>query len=491
MRMLGYKPKIGAAGDCMPFYWKGTWHIFFLVAPENVWTVPERVACRLAHIASNDLVEWTELPDALVPGPAGSADGSGVWTGSLIERNGRFYFFYTGYCHTAKYEQTICRAVSDDLVTWTKDPNNPQFKSDGTWYEPADWRDPFVYWDEEKGTYTMLMAARELSGPMDRRGCIAVAYSDDLERWTVKGPRWSPRQVHVMECPETFRLGDYRYLVFSRYSGDAKTLYRVARSSDDPWEARPLDSIDGAKFYAAKSAGDGKRRITFAWVPQRQRDNPKEEFIWGGHLGSPRELVSLPDGTLTCRLPEEIVQSYTQLQAFQFAAGDGKWQGEGSHRRCDARGSYGFGHVKTARTELMLELDLVCEPNTMSAGILLEPTADMQQGHLLMIEPACQRASIRRWPIKWEPYWQDMVAGSPALGPHTDMEHIALVDRWLPSRPKDDTYRIRVLRTGQLVECYVNNQVTLTYRIYEQAESMFGFFVDQGAASFQGMTIKS
>ena len=30
MRMFGYKPRGGASGDCMPFYWNGAWHVFFL-----------------------------------------------------------------------------------------------------------------------------------------------------------------------------------------------------------------------------------------------------------------------------------------------------------------------------------------------------------------------------------------------------------------------------------------------------------------------------
>jgi beta-fructofuranosidase len=486
--MFGYRPKIGTAGDTMPFYWNGEWHIFFLATPENVWTVPGRAACRLGHIVSKDLVEWAELPDALEPGPEGSVDGNGIWTGSLIERNGCFYFFYTGYNHNAKYQQTICRAFSDDLISWTKDPDNPLLKSDETWYEPADWRDPFVYYDEDKGVYTMLIAARELSGPVDRRGCIAVAYSDDLNNWTIERPLWTPRQAHVMECPEYFTLGDSLYLVFSRYSGDAKTLYRVA-TPDGPWEARPLDSLDGSKFYAAKSAGDGNRRFTFAWIPQRKYDSTKEEFIWGGQFGSPREMTSLPDGTLTCRLPEEILKSYSKPQDFEFIPGFGQWHKCDDELQCDARGTYGFGHLKTVRADLMLELELVCVSNTMMAGILLEPEANMSQGHMLIIEPGRQRVSIRRWPVKWEPWWQNLTVGSPTLGP--DMEREALVGQWLPSRPNDDKYQVRILRNGQLVECYVNDQVALTYRIYEQVENIFGCFVDQGVASFYRIAIRS
>ncbi len=489
MRLFGYQPEIGACGDTMPFYWDGEWHIFLLATPPDEWEVPARAACRLGHIKSKDLVHWEELPDAFGPGPKGSVDGDAVWTGSIMEHNGKFHFFYTGYSHEATYQQTICHAVSDDMIEWTKDPDNPILIADATRYETADWRDPYVYYDENRGCYVMLIAARELSGPIDRRGCVVAAYSDDLESWTVDEEMWvAPRQVHCMECPETFSLGGYNYLVFSRYSGDARTLYRVAKPGG-PWEARPLDALDGAKFYAAKSTGDGVRRFTFAWIPQRIRDDVNEEFIWGGHFGSPREMISLPDGTLTCRLPPEVAASYATSQEYQFTAGDGDWRESDSSFSCDARGTYGFGHIKTARTDLMLELELACEANTMTAGVLLEPEADMSQSFLLMIEPGRQRVSIRRFPIAWEPFWQSWVPGSPELGP--DMARESLVDQFLPTRPQDDTYQIRVLRNGQLVECYVNDQVVMSYRIYKQAESMFGFFVDQGAVSFNQVAVKT
>ena len=141
--------------------------------------------------------------------------------------------------------------------------DNPVLVADASRYEPADWRDPFGYYDDDNGRYTMLIAARLKKGLKDRRGCVAVAYSDDLDSWELGETLWAPQQAHCMECPETFSLGGYNYLVFSRYSGDAKTLYRVAKPGG-AWQARPLDALDGSKFYAAKSASDGERRITFA-----------------------------------------------------------------------------------------------------------------------------------------------------------------------------------------------------------------------------------
>ena len=66
-----------------------------------------------------------------------------------------------------------------------------------------------------------------------------------------------------------------------------------------------------------------------------------------------------------------------------------------------------------------------------------------------------------------------------------------LVDQFLYSEPEDGKYQVRVLRNGQLVECYVNDEVVMSYRIYEESETMFGFFVDQGAASFNNLSIRT
>ncbi|MBZ0288496.1 MAG: hypothetical protein K8I30_12840, partial [Anaerolineae bacterium] len=62
-------------------------------------------------------------------------------------------FFYTGhnphFRAAGKPEQAVMHATSPDLVTWTKDPANPILFSDFERYEPHDWRDPFVFWNDE------------------------------------------------------------------------------------------------------------------------------------------------------------------------------------------------------------------------------------------------------------------------------------------------------------------------------------------------------
>lgn len=58
------------------------------------------------------------------------------------------------------------------------------FVSDGKQYEEFDWRDPFVYWNEEDECYDMLLASRIKGGGELRGGCIALCKSKDLKQWT-------------------------------------------------------------------------------------------------------------------------------------------------------------------------------------------------------------------------------------------------------------------------------------------------------------------
>ena len=83
--ILHFRPEGMKAGDVIPFFWKGSYHLFYLEGPD--W----------GHIVSQDLLHWQELPKALVKGadPQGP-DWESIWTGSIVEHNGTFFLFYTG-----------------------------------------------------------------------------------------------------------------------------------------------------------------------------------------------------------------------------------------------------------------------------------------------------------------------------------------------------------------------------------------------------------
>jgi len=117
----------------------------------------------------------------------------------------------------------------------------------------------------------MVIAARRNVGPHWRRGCLALATSPDLETWSLEPePLYEPGNTFCPECPEIFRLGTTWYLVYSRFSENAATIYRTAESLRGPWRTPRHDALEGRRWYAAKSLPVGDdRRMFFGWIADR------------------------------------------------------------------------------------------------------------------------------------------------------------------------------------------------------------------------------
>ena len=111
--LIHFRPGSERLGDVIPYFDKGVYHVFYLKG--SGW----------GHIASEDLVHWRELPDALEAGKGpGAPDGQNCWTGSIVKEGGKYRLFYTGKnSDDPKGEQKVMRASSPDLVTWTKEPD--------------------------------------------------------------------------------------------------------------------------------------------------------------------------------------------------------------------------------------------------------------------------------------------------------------------------------------------------------------------------------
>ena len=91
-----------------------------------------------------------------------------IFAGSICEdREGKYHAFYTGYNRDypkqGKPSQVLMHAVSEDLKHWTKTQDAVTFVPQPG-YDPDDWRDPFVLWDDESEKYILILGARlELS----------------------------------------------------------------------------------------------------------------------------------------------------------------------------------------------------------------------------------------------------------------------------------------------------------------------------------------
>jgi len=458
---LHYRPAEGYFGDAIPYYFNGAYHVFYLKATR---TSGERL--RWSHIVSKDLVHWEELPDAILPGEGDAPDSGGCWTGSVIEKDDTFHVFYTGWRPNTPMPQTICHAVSEDLVHWAKDGRNPILAPDERWYGRADWRDPFVFWHPKEQCYFMLICATTNSGPVAKRGCLGLATSPDLERWEVCPPFYAPHFCGPMECPDLFELDGRWYLLFSEFTESRQTHYRIADTLGTPWRPPALDTFNGQRFYAAKTAGDGKQRFAFGWIPTREGETDNGKWQWGGHLAIPHELVVGVDGSLFVRCPKEVIKAlqFAELAGRQCLSRTfGKWSFDGNHIHGERVDGLAYAIFADIKEDFALTGEVSFEPNTLAFGLLIRTNADFSAGYMLRFEPAKNRVVFDHFP---------RAGDAPPL-----------VERPLRMTPnKPISFAVFVEKT--IVEAFIGERGALSCRTYERYDAPAGLFIIEGGVRY-------
>jgi len=466
-----YKPEDAWAADFIPFYWKGAYRLFYL----KDWRSREQhgEGTPWYQVRTADFVHFADQGQMLARGTAEEQDLY-VFTGSVIEANGQFHIFYTGHNHhlsaQGRPQEAVMHAVSDDLVTWRKLPEDTFFAPPDR-YEPHDWRDPFVFWNPAAREWGMLLAARLTTGPSRRRGCTAYCASRDLKTWEVREPFWSPGLYYTHECPDLFRLGDWWYLVFSEFSEASLTRYRMSRSLDGPWLVPANDSFDCRTHYAAKTASDGTRRYLFGWNPTRGSQKDTEGgWDWGGNLVV-HEIVQEPDGTLSVRVPETVDRAFGIRQPFAFRPGLGNCTIDADGAvEIAASDSFGCAVAGPMPDRCKLMMTVTFAPGTRGCGLMLRASDDLETGYYIRLEPHRSRFVCDQWPRGGDvPY---------RVGLERPLA-------WKPGEPIE----IKVFVDGTVCEVYVAGKVAMSMRLYDHPKGSWGVFVSEGAARFENTTL--
>lgn len=309
-----YIPKDRYLWDFWLIQHGGVYHLFHLQAPRDIPDPELRHGLAMVgHAVSRDLRSWREVGVALQPGRPGEWDDRAIWTGSVVEKEGLFYMYYTG---TNRSEggriQRVGLATSRDLVHWTKHQDNPVLEADPTWYEldPQEspfgelaWRDPYVV--ELGGEFYAFITARLKRGPRAWRGCIGTARSVDLLHWEVGPPLETPAWFSQMEIPQLVELGGRYCLLFSAEAqwieGDVPrvtgTFYAVSPGALGPYSApRVLIGDEKGSFYGAKLVRTpGESWACLAWL----RADPTGAFVGG--LSDPLPVRIKDDEIVVCR----------------------------------------------------------------------------------------------------------------------------------------------------------------------------------------------
>lgn len=464
-----FKPTDGWVGDVIPFERDGVLHLFYLREQREV----PKPGTPWSLASARDLLHVEERGIALPNGADTDADFN-AYTGCVVrDAAGLHHLFYTGQNPAVLGEdgrplQVVMHATSTgSLTSWVKHPEHTFGAPEG--YETGDWRDPFVFFDERRGVWRMLIAARHREGPERRRGVIAQCESSDLLSWKPVEPFWDPRRYITHECPEVFRLGDWWYLVYSEFSESFTTRYRMAKSPDGPWQVPERDSIDGRAFYAAKSAEFDGRRIFAGWIASREGGTDEGPWQWAGTM-SFLEAVQNEDGTLAFSVPAEILSAFdeeiaTGLVPATYSSPDGFACEVGSQ-------------PLPAQYSVRAEFDIA--PGTTECGLLLRTSEDGDQGYVVRLEPGRSRMVLDRWPRTRTGGEQWQISG--------DVPYAIELER--PADLRGRRHTLEVVIEQDLAVVVLDRQVCLSTRLYDRTHDRLGVFAGEGTAELVDLRVR-
>ncbi len=447
---IHFRPAKGVLADTIPFYWKGEYHVFYLLGGLG--------KVNWEHIVSKDLIHWKELPTALKPdlSDPNGPDGEHMFTGSVCEKDGTFHIFYTG-CNgrNPKGQQVIMHATSPDLVMWTKHPADG-LRPDGAIYKnhhDCDWRDPYVLWNDDEKQFWMVMCSNTAKGD----GGAGLLVSKDLKEWTYEPPL---RGTDLQECPDLFKIGDTWYLI----GGDH---YSFATSARGPYQKPPVSGfIDRPNIYAAKRMFDGRRHIWTGWVWDISSGRDGKPGTWGGTQCLPRELYAGPNGQLYCRPVEEVPAVFvrTALNLSEkpaFAGPAPTWRYEGTTLVGESANPSAFCAFN-APDNYMLECRVRLDPKA-EFTVHMRQQAGGNGGYRLVLRPEKKEAELS--------------------GPGFGYKRACPVDTHAP-------IKLQVFVQGTIIECFVNDQYAQTCRAYNNPQGRLALGVSGGKAVVESLVIK-
>lgn len=470
MKNIFYKPKDGWVGDTIPFAHDGKFYIYYL-HDERKGNTQDEYGYRTSW---NLLIteDGVNIKDCKVVLPVGEYDDAdyACYTGSVIEGNdGNFHMFYTAqnnynpqYHRDGKPLQYVAHAISTDLINWEKLPELT-FGADERIYEPFDWRDPFVFYNEEEKCFDMLLAARLRGASEKNGGCVGLCRSYDLLHWEAKEPFYNPESYMTHECPDLFKLGNKWYLVYSTFSEKFVTHYRMSDKLSGPWTSPIEDTFDARAFYAAKTAQVGDKRIAFAWVPTKRGESDFGQYEWGGNFIA-HEINQTTDNKLTVKPAEGLINMFNnefvneKLNKVEIE----NYEGEKSYV------------IDGMKDTCMIEAVIEFSEGVRSFGIGLRQDSALANGYYLRFEPFYNRIVADMWPRRIRGVNQWYVDG--------DKPFMVELERPFDYKSlKDNKVHIRVVADGSIICLYVNDITALTMRAYNLNRTNWGFFVKDGS----------
>ncbi|RVU00418.1 DUF4975 domain-containing protein [Mucilaginibacter limnophilus] len=448
----------GWIGDVMPHYAEGKFQLFFLHDATDAVKQSSPGQHPIHRFTTEDALNFTYEGEAIPYGNANTQDQL-VGTGSMVKAGNTYYFYYTGFNSntswlqnnntgwtSANTREAVMYATSTDLKTWTKKQDFILRAPAG--YTANEFRDPYVFYNDEFNEYWMLMSAQQ-----GGKGVILVFTSDDpaTDNWQVRGNLNVEGNYLMMECSDIFKMGNKYYMLFAEdWTGTPGTHYRVSNSSNGPW-VKPTggtDMFDGHQFYAGRVATNGADFYTFGWAHRRNPVNDNGTRNWGGNLIS-HQLVQLSGDRLGVKSPDAVQSYFTKEADLTVAGQTGTVDKSGSSYAIDGSTSasmFKFGEIKgTAKIAGNISLSNL----TGTASIGFNASANNTGTYIIKFDPANNR--IAAWNYGTE------------------------VTRVPFNFEAGKSYSFSIVIDNSVAVLYVNDEVALTNRVYSLQNHMWSF----------------
>ena len=440
-----------SAGDAMPFFHDGRFHVYYLFDRRHHTSKWGLGAHQWAHMSSTDLRQWQHHPLALSISEEWEAS---ICTGSVFHDNGTWYAFYT--TRLPDHFERLGIATSRDGIHFTKQIPTP-FAEPQAPYRRGPNRDPFV-WKTQSGEYRMLVTA-ELARPdvARRGGALELLHSNDLRQWTQQPPFLVPGYVgHQPECADLFAWNGWHYLLFGQ---DGATHYRMARNADGPWTAPAQDILDSPQARVMKTAAfPGNCRIGVSFIVEGR---------WGGDLVF-RELLQRPDGTLGTKTPVELEASGASVPWMPRPLTPGAAM-RGTELSIDSLGGFGAMALSGVPPDARIRMRLRPAPGTLAYGIVVRGAGACESGMELRLEPERRRAA-------WQPI------DSRSL-PENRLAAIEAVEEL------GSLVSLDVVTRGDILDAHLNGTRTLIHRAPASAGDQVFLWAHGGKVTADEVTI--
>jgi beta-fructofuranosidase len=431
------------AGDCMPLFHDGTFHLFYLFDRRHHQSKWAQGAHQYAQISTTDLVHWKQQPMAV---PIIQQWECAMGTGDCIWHDGHYRFFYTDCGSRAEYLDKpqqgswIFVATSTDGIHFQKDLKPVVPGGDCT-----------IFRDPATGLFHLI------------RGGGNRLVSKDLRHWEEVAGDFVRRLPETSgECPHLFSWNGWFYFVLGT-NGIWKS-----RSALGPWEPMKPTIYDG--LYVPKVAEfTGNRRLLAGWIGTNG---------WGGHLAL-RELIQSANGSLGMKFPPELIPSSGEPQQLKFAAIHPQASGDGDHVAIQAGKPFATAALDGVARNVRITLRVVPQPGARSFGLCLRGKGDYEDGCELRFDPGRQRAQYGV-PRNHGP--ANDATGSVVAGRDYAIADVEGLDR---------PFTLDIIVKDDLVDtCIDGRRTMITRRDPEPGGDRLFFFAREGQVTFESIKVR-